>query len=416
MVQLTITSLANISFSKLFKVFKHTNTIENYIELGDFIRDDIIIYNVPENNSIPTTKTDIELRNFLNAIYISPQENIDLTIPNTYISSKILSTTNYINNFNLYNYLQTLDIYNIKSNVFELIINLNLSNYQFVDNTSNGAFVINMDDFTASFDKLKKIVINNDMYITGKHGEGQGNSTSRSSATGKGGDGESGTDGYDAVVINSTQTSSIIVEINDLNKKIIGGFGAQGGNGGNGGTENVYLYFGTTQHSVSRAQGGDPNTGNGGQIKLIFTDTWVETITNPYHPHAEDSKYHIIRSGEMEGFGIYFDRNYIDANGRILFYLYGAFTAYTNTNRLATTFTGQNATNGQNATIPSIGYHNAGRLFVKNTPSQGNRGPLVDGYYNSDWTSDGGDPGTNGEDGDTHSFNSSHITVNYIIS
>lgn len=411
---LTITSLTNISFSKLFKVFKHTNTIENYIELGDFIRDNRIIYDVPENNSIPTTKTDIELRNFLNAIYISPQENIDLTIPNTYISLKILSTTNYINNFNLYNYLQTLDIYIIKSNVFELIINLNLSDYQFVDNTSNGAFVINMDDFTASFDKLKKIVINNDMYITGKHGGGLGNSTSRLSSNGKGGDGDSGTDGYDAVVINSTQTSSINIEINDLNEKIIGGFGAQGGNGGNGGTKDIYLYFdGDDQYSVSRAQGGD-----GGRLKLTFTNDWVETVNNPYHPHAEDSKYHIIRSGEMKGFGIFIDRRDIDANGRILFYLYEPFYTRSNTGLLdlAKTFTGQNATNGQNTTNPSIGVHNAGEPFVRNTPSQGNRGPLVDGYYDSYWTSDGGDPGTNGEDGETHIYNNSHITVNYITS
>lgn len=193
-MDLTITSLTNISFSKLFKVFKHTNTIENYIELGDFIRDNTIIYDVSENNSIPTTKTNIELRNFLNAIYISSQENIVITISNTYITSKILSTTEYINNFNLYNYLQTLDIYSIKSNILELIINLNISDYQFVDNTSNGAFVIDMDSFSESFDKLTKIVINNDMYITGKHGEGQGNSTNRSSTKGKGGNGENGTD------------------------------------------------------------------------------------------------------------------------------------------------------------------------------------------------------------------------------
>ena len=413
MVQpLTITSLPNISFSKLFKVFKHTDTIENYIELGDFIRNDTIIYNVDENSNIPDTQSNIELRNFLNAIYISPQENIDLTIPNTYINLKILSTTNYINNFNLYNYLQTLDIYSIKSNVFELIINLNLSDYQFVDNTSNGAFVINMDDFTASFDKLKKIVINNDMYITGKHGEGLGDLTNRSSSRGKGGDGESGGNGYDAVVINSTQTSSINIEINDLNKKIIGGFGAQGGNGGNGGTQDIYLYYSDNQYSVSRAQGGV-----GGRLKLTFTDNWVETVDNPYHPHAVDSKYHIIQSGEMKGYGIFIDRRYIDADGRILFYLFDSFTYTINTRSLAKTFTGQNATNGQNATSPSIGVHNADERFVRNTPSQGNRGPLVDEYYDPDWTSDGGDRGTNGEeDGETHIYNNSHITVNYIIS
>jgi hypothetical protein len=418
-IPLTITS-PNISFSKLFKVFKHTNTIDNNIELRDFIRDDLIIFTVPENYDIPTTTSNIELRDFINAIYINPLKTIDLTISNSYITTRILPKTKYINNFNLYKYLlQTLDIYSIKSNLFELTINLNLSDYQFVDNTSgaDGAFVIDMDDFTASFDKLSKITINNDMYITGKHGEGAGNPITPPTDRGKGGAGENGTDGGDAVIINSTSDSSITVEIKDLNKKIIGGFGAQGGNGGNGGTKNVYLYFSTTQYSVSRAQGGDRNTGNGGQIKLIFTDTWVETITNPYHPHAEDSKYHIIWSGEMEGSGIYFDRNpnYIDAYGRILFYLYDASTtAYTN--NLATTFTGQNATNGQNATSPLIGVHHAGNPFDRTEPSQGNIGPFVDGYYNSDWTSDGGDPGTNGEDGDTHSFNSSHITVNYIIS
>lgn len=410
-MDLTITSLTNISFSKLFKVFKHTNTIENYIELGDFIRDNTIIYDVSENNSIPTTKTDIELRNFLNAIYISSQENIVITISNTYITSKIISTTEYINNFNLYNYLQTLDIYSIKSNILELIINLNISDYQFVDNTSNGAFVIDMDSFNESFDKLTKIVINNDMYITGKHGEGQGNSTNRSSTKGKGGNGENGTDGYDAVVINSTQASSIEVEINDKNNKIIGGFGAQGGNGGNGGTKDVYLYYDDDdQYSIQRAQGG-----TGGTIKLTFTNDWVETVENPYYPHAEDNKYHIIRSGEMEGFGIFFDRTYIDAYQRILFYLYKTFTTL-NTGRLAKTFTGQNATNGQNSTNPSIGVHNAGRPFNRNIPSQGNKGPLVDGYYDSEWTSDGGNPGTNGEDGETHSYNTSHITLNYITS
>jgi hypothetical protein len=407
-MDLKITSITNISFSKIFKVFKNTDTIENNIELGDFIRDNTIVYDVPENINIPTTKTDINLRSFLNTIYISPQENIGITISNAYITSKIIMGE-YINNFNLYNYLQTLDIYNIKSNILKLIISLNIANYQFVDNTSQGAFVINMDDFTTSFNKLTKIEINNDMYITGKHGGSAGNSTSRASTRGKGGDGASGTDGYDAVVINSTQASSIEVEINDVDNKIIGGFGAQGGNGGNGGTENIYLYYSNPQYTISRAQGGE-----GGQIKLTFTDTWIETIENPYHPHVEDNLYHIIRSGEMHRFGIFFDRNYIDADGRTKFYLYDYSTSTRNTGTLGKVFSGQVASNGQNATSPSISIHNARVPFSRNNPLGGNRGSLIDGYYNSSWTSDGGNPGTNGSDAETHSYNPSHITVNYI--
>lgn len=410
-IPLTITSLTNISFSKLFKVFKSTNTIENNIELGDYIRNDTIIYDFSENNNIPTTKTNIELHNFLNTIYISPQETIDLTIPNSYINTLILPGTTYINNFNLYDYLQTLDVYSIRSNLLELIINLNLSGYQFVDNTSNGAFVINMDDFSNNFDKLRKITINNDMYITGKHGGRGGNSIVPLSNEGKGGAGENGTDGGYAVVINSTQSSSISVEIIDKKNKIIGGFGAQGGNGGNGGTKDIYLYFNDPQYSISRVQGGV-----NGRLKLTFTNDWVETVDNPYHPHAEDNQYHIIRSGEMVSFGIYVDRRYVDSGGRILFYLYNTKTYFDSTKQYATFFNGQNATNGHNATNPSIGVHNADNPFVRNTPLPGNKGSLIDGYYNSNWTSDGGDPGTNGEDGETHSYDNAHINVNYITS
>ena len=295
-----ITSLNNISFSKIFKVFKHTNIIENDIQLGDFIKNDTIVYNVPENYNIPATKNNIELRIFLNSIYVTPNESIDITIPNSYINSKIITGTNYINNFNLYNYLETLDIYDINSSILELNITLNLSNYQFVDNTFNGAFVINIDSFTNSFNNLTKLIINNDMYITGNHGSGSGNSTAKSGY--EGGDGENATNGGNAVVINTTQVSNIRIEIFDQNQRIIGGFGAQGGNGGNGGRRSVYLYYYDTEddYPVKEASGG-----GGGTINLKYTDSWTQQIANPYHNHALDDKYHIIRSGEFVSFGIY---------------------------------------------------------------------------------------------------------------
>jgi hypothetical protein len=400
-----ITSLNNISFSKIFKVFKHTNTIENDIQLGDFIKNDTIVYNVPENYNIPATKNNIELRIFLNSIYVTPYKSIDITISNSYINSKIITGTNYINNFNLYNYLQTLDIYNFNSSILELNITLNLSNYQFVDNTFNGAFVINIDNFTTSFNNLNKLIITNNMYITGNHGSGSGNSTATSGYDG--GDGENATNGGDAVVINTTQVSSIAIEIIDQNQRIIGGFGAQGGNGGNGGRKTVYLYYYDTDriYPVKEASGG-----TGGTINLKYRDNWTETINNPYHPHAEDGNYHIIRSGEYITWGIYI--NPISLN----FLLYYTQTYTTTTLARAETHfqNSKNPTNGTSTTNPSIGVHNASNRFSRNTPSNGTK-TLVDGYYNDSWSGKEGTAGTNGSDGNIFKYNHSHINVDYSI-
>jgi len=400
-----ITSLNNISFSKIFKVFKHTNTIENDIQLGDFIKNDTIVYNVPENYNIPATKNNIELRIFLNSIYVTPYKSIDITISNSYINSNIITGTNYINNFNLYNYLQTLDIYNINSSILELNITLNLSNYQFVDNTFNGAFVINIDNFTTSFNNLNKLIITNNMYITGNHGSGRGNSTAESGYDG--GDGENATNGGNAIVINTTQISNIAIQIFDRNQRIIGGFGAQGGNGGNGGRKTVYLYYWDTDsiYPVRRVSGGHQGT-----INLQYTSTKIEQINNPYHPHAEDSKYHIIRSGEHQNYGIYINPTDLS------FLLYYTQTWVNNSFSRANTHfqDSKNPTNGTSTINPQIGLHNAGNHFIKSTPSNGTK-TYVDGYYNSSWSGNEGIAGTNGSDGIKLSYNHSHITVYYVI-
>ena len=407
-----ITSLNNISFSKIFKVFKHTNTIENDIQLGDFIKNDTIVYNVPENYNIPATKNNIELRIFLNSIYVTPYKSIDITISNSYINSKIITGTNYINNFNLYNYLQTLDIYNINSSILELNITLNLSNYQFVDNTFNGAFVINIDNFTTSFNNLNKLIITNNMYITGNHGSGSGNSTATSEYNG--GNGENATSGGNAIVIITTQISNIAIEIFDQNERIIGGFGAQGGNGGNGGRKTVYLYYWDTDsiYPVKKASGGSLGT-----IDLKYKDDWTQAINNPYHPHAEDGNYHIIRSGEHINYGIYItpiDPTDPTNPNNLSFLLYDTRTYFTGDySRAETHFQdSKNPTNGTSTINPTIGVHNAGNLFSRNTPSNGTK-TLVDGYYRSSWSGNEGIAGRNGEDGNIRSYTSDHINVKY---
>lgn len=408
---LTLDSLTNISFSKLYKFFTHRPIVPE-LPLSEFIRGaDTYVYDVEDNANIPNTKTNIELRNFLNAISILT-EDIVVTNPDTYITTKLLEDTTYINNFNLYDYIETLDIYNIKTNIYELTITLDIHGYQFVDNTSNGAFVINMDKFTTDFPKLTKITINNNMLITGKHGTGAGTSTSPASSINNGGTGESGTNGNAAVVINSTFSSTITVEINDVHQKIIGGFGAQGGNGGDGGTETIYLY---------RSYDGSAALVSGSIILYNVRENFVEPfvytnieLTDNDVAQYNDNTAHIIGANKHPFYGSGFKIN--SANNT---YDYYETQIFERSGEVASKiFTGQFARNGGYAVKPLIGVHHAENLFTRNTPIKGTDGPTVDGviFFSSiggtyvQWTYNGGNPGGNGTNGDIYTHNDEHIT------